>query len=144
MRYPPRLAHLATRPVVVAKFTPTYALAHQIDDEEARERLDQALVGALLEDLLAATWTALAGSTRRLNEEGLLEKVARSLQDRPLRPGRSVEITGGLSAFFLRVDLAVGTASDAAARVLESEEGRKRVQLGIAEAGGFLARELTR
>ena len=53
MRYPPRLAHLATRAVVVAKLAPTYAAAHSIDDEEARVRLEASLSGSLLEDLLA-------------------------------------------------------------------------------------------
>ena len=35
MRYPARLAHLATRAVVVAKLAPTFAEAHHIDHEEA-------------------------------------------------------------------------------------------------------------
>lgn len=144
MRYPPRLGHLATRAVVVARFMPTYAQTHQVDEEEAAQRLDQALTGRLLEDLLAATWTALLGSTKRLNEEGLLEKVAKTLQDRPLRPGRVVEVTPALGAFFIQIDIAVGTASDAAARVMEGAEGRKRMELGVAEAGAFLARELSR
>ena len=73
MRFPPRLAHLATRQVVVAKLTPTYARAHQLDEDEARLRLEAALKGPLLEDLLEATWRALLGGTKRLSEDGLLE-----------------------------------------------------------------------
>lgn len=144
MRVPPRLGHLATRAVVVAKLTPTYASAHQVDEEEAGIRLDAALRGALLEELLAATWTALLGGTQRLTEDGLLEKIAKTLQDRPLRPGRPAPLTPGWSAFLIQIDLAVGTAGDAAARVMEGEQGRKMAALGTAEAGRFLAKELTR
>lgn len=144
MRYPPRLGHLATRAVVVARLLPTYARAHQVDEAEAQTRLDGALRGPLLEDLLAATWNALLGGTKRLSEEGLLEKVAKTLQDRPLRPGREVEPTPGWSAFLIQVDLALGTVSDAAARVMEGEQGRKMAALGTAEVGAFLAKELTR
>jgi hypothetical protein len=144
MRFPPRLGHLATRPVVAAKLRPTYAQTHQIDEEEAEQRLSQALRGPLWEDLLALTWECLQGKTQRLNEEGLLEKVAQALKDRPLRPGRVVEPTPALSAFWVLLDLEAGTASEVARRVLESPEGRKHVQMGLAEAGRFLAGELIR
>jgi hypothetical protein len=144
MRYPPRLAHLATRAVVVAKLVPTYAAAHSVDDEEARSRLDASLSGSLLEDLLAASWEALLGGAKRLTEDGLLEKVAKSLQDRPLRPGRKVEPTTGWSAFLVLADLEAGTASEAARRLLETDAGQLRARAGLAEVGGFLARELTR
>jgi hypothetical protein len=144
MRYPPRLAHLATRAVVVAKFIPTYAQAHSVDDEEARTRLDASLSGSLLDDLLAATWASLLGESKRLNDDGLLEKVAKSLKDRPLRPGRTVETTPGWSAFLVLADLAAGTASEAARRLMETDAGRTRAQAGLSEVGAFLARELTR
>jgi hypothetical protein len=144
MRYPPRLAHLATRAVVVAKLVPTYASAHSVDDEEARERLDASLSGSLLEELLAATWMALLGGSKRLNEDGLLEKVAKSLKERPLRPGRKVEPTAGWSAFLVLADLSAGTASEAARRLMETDAGKTRAQAGLAEVGAFLGRELTR
>lgn len=144
MRYPPRLAHLATRPVLAAKLAPTHAKAHGIDEEEAVERLGSALSGPFLEDLLAATWEALKGKAKRLDEAGLLEKIAETLADRPQRPGRVAPLTPGLSAFMLLLDLAAGTASEAARRVMESPEGQRRAQLGLAEAGALLARELTR
>jgi hypothetical protein len=144
MRYPPRLAHLATRAVVVAKLVPTYAAAHGLDDEEARARLDASLSGTLLEELLSGTWTALLGGTKRLDEGGLLEKVAKSLKDRPLRPGRTVQPTTGWSAFLVLADLSAGTASESARRLMETEAGQVRARAGLAEVGAFLARELTR
>jgi hypothetical protein len=144
MRYPPRLAHLATRAVVVAKLSPTYSTAHSLDDEEGVVRLDRALGGRLLEDLLAASWTALLGTTKKLDEEGLLQKVASSLKDRPQRPGKIATLTPGWSAFLVLADVEAGTASDAAQRLLESEEGKKRAVAGLAEVGKFLAGELTR
>ncbi len=144
MRYPPRLGHLATRAVVVAKLIPTYAAAHSVDDEEARTRLEASFSGSLLEDLLAASWAALLGGGKRLTDDGLLEKVAKSLKDRPLRPGRTVETTPGWSAFLVLADLAAGTASEAARRLMETDAGKARAQAGLQEVGAFLARELTR
>jgi hypothetical protein len=144
MSYPPRLGHLATRPVVVAKLTPTYAGAHHIDEEEAVQRLSTALQGRLLPSLLEEAWTAMRGKAKRLDDEGLLEKVATTLKDRPQRPGRVAAMTPAWSAFLVLVDLEIGTASDAARRVMESPEGRQRAQEGMAEAGRFLAAELTR
>ena len=144
MRYPPRLAHLATRAVVVSKLVPTYAQAHSIDDDEARSRLEAALGSSLLEELLAEAWGSLLGGSKRLSEDGLLEKVAKSLQDRPLRPGRTVETTPGWSAFLVLADLSAGTASESARRLMETEPGKVRARAGLAEVGEFLARELTR
>ena len=145
MRFPPRLGHLATRPVVVAKLVTTYANAHQIDEEEASQRLSRALAGPLWEDLLAAAWEAMKGKVKRLDEEGLLEKVATTLKDRPLRPGKAVgEPNAAWSAFMMVLDLEIGTAGDAARRVMETEQGRKMVAAGLLEAGKFLGGELTR
>lgn len=144
MSYPPRLAHLATRAVVVAKLMPTYARAHNIDEEEASQRLSTALAGRLLTALLESTWTAMRGTAKRLTDDGLLEKVATTLGDRPLRPGRPAPSNSAWSAFLILLDLEVGTASDAARRVMESDEGRRRGDEGLAEAGRFLAAELTR
>lgn len=142
--YPPRLGHLATRAVVVAKLTPTYAQAHRLDEEEAAQRLSAALAGRLLPQLLESTWEAMKGRTKRLTEEGLLEKVATTLGERPLRPGRVAALSPAWSAFLVVADLEAGTASDAARRVMETDEGRLRAREGLAEAGRFLAAELTR
>jgi hypothetical protein len=144
MPYPPRLAHLATRAVVVAKLMPTYARAHNIDEEEASQRLSSALSGRMLPALLDAAWTAIRGGAKRLTDDGLLEKVATTLGERPLRPGRVATLNPSWSAFLILADLEVGTASDAARRVMETDEGRRRGDEGLAEVGRFLAAELTR
>ena len=144
MKYPPRLGHLATRPVVVNKLVPTYAKAHQIDEQEAGQRLERAIAGRIWEDLLAATWEAMKSRVKRLDEQKLLEKVLATLGDRPLRYGRVVEPTPAWSAFMMLLDLEIGTAGDAARKVMESEQGRKMAAAGLAEAGMFLAIELTK
>ncbi|HVE83034.1 MAG TPA: hypothetical protein VND93_09320 [Myxococcales bacterium] len=144
MNHPPRLGHLATRAVIAARLAPTYAQAHNVDDDEAREQLERALRGSLWERLLDAAWAALLGSAKRLTEEGLLEKVAGTLKDRPLKPGRVAAVNPAWSAFLVLADLEAGTASDAARRVLESAEGQRRAQEGIEEVGRFLAGELGR
>ncbi|QRN99282.1 hypothetical protein JRI60_09785 [Archangium violaceum] len=144
MAYPPRLAHLATRSVVVAKLVPTYSRAHHIDEEEASQRLASALQGRLWSSLLEEAWLAMRGKSKRLDDEALVEKVATTLRDRPMRPGRVAELTPGWSAFLVLADLEAGTASEAARRVMESPDGRERARAGLAEVGGFLAAELTR
>lgn len=144
MAFPPRLGHLATRKVVAAKLVPTYAESHFVDEEEARQRLERALEGSVWEELLDATWSALTSKKTRLDEAGLLEKIAGTLKDRPLRPGKVAKQSPAWSAFLIRLDLEAGTASDMARRVLESEEGRQKAQQGLLEAGAHLAAELTR
>lgn len=130
--------------MVVNRLVPTYAQAHQVDEEEAGERLMRALAGSIWEDLLAATWEAMKARVKRLDEEKLLEKVATTLQERPLRYGKAVEATPSWGAFMMRLDLEIGTAGDSARRVMETEQGRKMMAAGLAEAGSFLATELTK
>lgn len=144
MPYPPRLSHLATRNVVIAKLMPTYAKAHNLDEGEAMERLRLALAGALLPTLLEEAWSYMQGQTKRLTDDGLLEKVAKTLQDRPEKPGRVAELTPGWSAFLVLADLEAGIASDAARQVMQSPEGQKRARAGLAEVGQHLAKELSR
>ncbi|MFZ5469357.1 MAG: hypothetical protein ACOZIN_07955 [Myxococcota bacterium] len=144
MNYPPRLGHLATRAVIGAKLLPTYAKAHGIDDDEAAQRLSAALAGQLYERLLAAAWEAMLAKKKRLDDAGLLEKVAESLRERPMRPGRTAELNPSWSAFLVVADLETGTASEAARRVMESVEGQQKAAAGLAEVGRFLAAELTR
>jgi hypothetical protein len=144
MRYPPRLAHLATKAVIASKLAPTYGVSHQIDDEEAVIRLNRALAGPLLDDLLSTAWTELVATKKKLTDEELLERVARALKDRPQRPGKVASLSPAWSAFLVRVDVEAGLASDSARRVLESDAGAKMVGQGLAEAGKHLATELLR
>ncbi|MFT3839360.1 MAG: hypothetical protein QM723_20420 [Myxococcaceae bacterium] len=53
-------------------------------------------------------------------------------------------MSAGWSAFLVLIDLDAGLASDSARRILESEEGKRRLADGVAEAGRFLATELLR
>ena len=145
MSYPPRLGHLVTRAVVAAKLRPTVAASHEIDEEEAQTRLERALATPLWEALLENTWAALNDKKRSVEEAALLEKIAGSLKDRPLRPGRLADaLKPAFSAFLVLVDLEAGTASDSARKVLESAQGEAMKKLGLTEAGRFLAQELTR
>jgi hypothetical protein len=144
MSYPPRLSHLATTPILVAKFLPTYMAAHQVDDDEAASRLERALKGQLRERLLTACWDALTAQKRRLNDDGLLEKVAGSLADRPLRRGRVAKLSPAWSAFLVLIDIEAGTAADTVRRAMENEIAQQKAAEGIVEAGAHLAAELTR
>ena len=144
MSYPPRLGHLVTRAVMAARLRPTFAGSHEIDEEEAQERLERALSGRLWELLLETTWDALNDKKRKSDPDAVLERVAGTLKDRPLKPGRIAKQNPAFSAFLVLIDLEAGTASDAARKVLESAQGEAMKQQGLAEAGRFLANELVK
>lgn len=144
MSYPPRLGHLVTRAVVAAKFRPLFATSHEIDENEAQERLERALAGRLWELLLDTAWFALTDKKREVDEAAMLEKIAKTLKSRPLRPGRDATLNPSFSAFLVMIDLEAGMASDAARKVLESPQGEAMKKAGLTEAGRFLAAELTR
>jgi hypothetical protein len=144
MSYPPRLSHLATRAVLVARLRPVFAEAHNLSDEEADQRLAAALSGSLLQEVLSYTWDELKNMRARLSEAEVLDRVAKSLAPRPLRPGRKAEVTRSWSAFFVLADIEAGIASEAARRALQSEEGQRMALEGLREAGRYLAAELLR
>jgi hypothetical protein len=144
MSYPPRLGHLVTRAVMAARFRPTFASSHEIDEDEAQERLERALAGRLWELLLESTWEALNDKKRKVDPDEVLERIAKTLKDRPLKPGRVATLNPAFSAFLVVIDLEAGTAGDAARKVLESAQGEVMKQQGIAHAGRFLANELVK
>jgi hypothetical protein len=144
MRFPPRFSHLATRSVVVTKLAPMCALAHDADDDEASERLDRGLKGPLLDDLLAACWQQLTSAPERPSDDAVLEQVAAALKKHGGKPGKTASVTPGWNAFLVLVDVRGGVAGDAARRVLETDEGKKRVAAGMVEVARHLATELTR
>src|SRR5262249_19602041 len=144
MTYPPRLSHLATRAVLVAKLRPAFAEAHRLADEEAGQRLETALSGPFLTELLEASWSAMRAMKPRLREGDLLDRAAETLGSRPLRPGRKAKANPAWSAFFVLADIQAGIASEAARRVMESEQGRRMAAEGLAEAGRHIATELLR
>jgi hypothetical protein len=144
MSFPPRLGHLVTRAVVAARLRPTFASSHEIDEEEGQERLERALAGGLWELLLDSTWAALNDEKRTIDEAALLEKIARTLKDRPLRPGKVATLSPQFSAFLVVIDLEAGMASDSARKVLESPQGEAMKKAGLIEAGKFLAHELVK
>jgi len=144
MSYPPRLGHLVTRGVMAARFRPTYAQSHEIDEDEAQDRLERAFGGRLWELLLETTWDALNDKKRAVDPEKVLERIAGTLKDRPLRPGKQATLNPAFSAFLVLIDLEAGTASDAIRKVLESPQGEAMKQQGLAAAGKFLAAELVK
>lgn len=142
--HPRRLAHLATRPIVVSRLAPMFAHIHEIDDEEAAQRLTRALAGNLLSELLDAAWAGLVELKKAKDDEALLEKLAKALAKHPYRHGRVIEPDAAWSAFLLRIDLEAGMAGQAAQRMMDAPEGKKMAAAGLATAGRYLAAELIR
>lgn len=143
MRYPARLGHLITRPVFVTKLTSMAALAHDADEDEAASRLTRGLKGSLHEELLAACWAAWKRAAASATDDELLERVALGLTKRGGRAGKTVPVTIGWNTFLVVVDARGGGELGIGARVLESDEGKKRVAAALAEVASYLIGELT-
>jgi hypothetical protein len=141
-----RLPHVLTRADLVGLLASTYAAASGIDEELARERLEQALgaPGPLLQDLYDAIGAALAAELGpRQTEDEQLDRIRKNIPKRLRRPKEAAE-SAGISAVLVQVDLAIGVAPERMHAMLESEKGRAIVAQGLREVAQHLVKELLR
>jgi hypothetical protein len=138
-----RLPHVLTRADLVRLLAPTYAAARSVDEEEAHERLSQALATpAALDDLYRGLSHALAGAKGpRTTEDALLDRVSAHVAARRARPAPA---TPGISAALVRLDLEVGIAPEAMRATLATERGSALLEAGLRELGAHLVKELLR
>jgi hypothetical protein len=145
---PRRLPHVLTRADLVGLLTSTYAPASGVDEDLARERLDQALsspsAGPLLQDLYEAIGEELATERGpRQAEDDQIDRIAKNIPKRLRRPRPAPE-SAALSAVLVQVDLALGLAPERMQAMLESEKGRALLSQGIRQLAAHLVRELLR
>ena len=145
MYFSPRLAHVVTRGDLVALLAPTYARARAVDEEEARDRLTQALaVPAAVDDLYRGLSEALAeGKGPRTQVDAVVDRMSANIASRRAR-ARAAEGTPAVSAVLVRLDLEIGLAPESMRDTLASARGSALLEQGLREVGEFLAKELLR
>ena len=143
--FSPRLVHVVTRSDLVALLAPTYARARAVDEEEARERLTQALaVPAALDDLYRGLSEALAETKGpRTQVDAVVDRISANIASRRAR-ARAAEATPAVSAVLVRLDLEIGLAPESMRDTLASARGSALLEQGLREVGEFLAKELLR
>ena len=123
--------------------TPTYAAARGLDEEEAAQRLGQALAApGVLDELHAALSTALRDAKGpRTDEDALLDKLSAAVQARRGRV-RAAPDSPGVAAVLVRLDLENGIAPESMRATLASPRGRAVLEQGLAALGHHLVKEL--
>jgi hypothetical protein len=124
---------------------PTYAAVHQLEEEEAYERLERAFAQRdVFEDAMAGLSEALAERLGpRTQEDAVIDRLSQGIQKRAGRV-RAIEATPAISAALVQVDLAVGYAPEAMRAALGSEKGQGLLRDGWRSLGAHLLRELLR
>jgi hypothetical protein len=143
--FSPRLPHVVTRSDLIALLAPTYARARSVDDEEARERLAQALaIPAALDDLYRGLSAALADARGpRTQVDAVVDRISANVAARRAR-ARAAEATPAISAVLVRLDLEIGLAPEPMRATLATPRGSALLEAGLREVGAHLAKELLR
>jgi len=136
-----RLPHVLTRADLATLLTPTYAAAQNVDDEEAHDRLSNALGDArLLDDLYGSLSDALAAQQGKRTEDAIMDTLAKRVS---ARKGRLAAATGPeISAVIVRINLLLNLAPDAMRELLASGKGKATLDKGLRNLGTYLVREL--
>lgn len=141
--FSPRLPHVLPRKALAQMLLSTYAEAMSVDDEEAHERLTEALdAPGVLDDLYRGISAGLAGvKGPRTTPDALLDKLSAGVETRrnKVRPAPS---TAGLAAVLVRLNLELGLAPEPMRATLATDRGRAALDAGLAELGGHLVKEL--
>jgi hypothetical protein len=143
---PRRLSHVLTRADLVELLASTYATASGVDEELARERLQQAFSSAdsLLEDLYDAIGETLSAERGpRQTEDEQLDRMGKNIPKRLRRPRPAAE-SPALSALLVQIDLAAGLAPERMRAMLESDKGRALLAQGLRQLATHLVAELLR
>ncbi len=138
-----RLPHVVTQKDLVLLLAPTYAAARGVDEEEAQDRLAQALaVPAALEDVYRGLSEALrAAQGPRTTEDQLVDKLSAGVLARRAR-AKPAPATPAISAVLVRLDLEVGLAADAMRATLATPRGKALLDEGLRALGAHLVKDL--
>src|SRR5207237_6123112 len=111
--YSRRLPHVLTRADLARVVAPTYAKAAQVDEEEARDRLQRALESQRIADEVYAGLSAALADARgpRTSEDELIDKLSTGVQKRSRRV-RAAELSPAISAALVLFNLELGYAPE--------------------------------
>jgi hypothetical protein len=138
-----RLPHVITRADLVSLVAPTYAAARAVDEEEARDRLAQALErpGAA-DDLYRGLSDALAEAKGpRTTEDALMDRLSAGVAARRTR-AKAAAATPAIAAVMVRLDLEIGLAPEPMRATLASDKGRAILDQGLRALGAHLVKDL--
>jgi hypothetical protein len=143
--YSRRLPHVLPRADLARVIAPTYAKAAQVDPDEAEDRLQRALAIQRIADELYGGISAALAEARgpRTSEDEELDKLSAGVQKRRSRV-RAAELTPGVSAVLVSINLELGHAPEMMRDALRGEKGAALLQQGVREIGAHLVRELIR
>ena len=124
---------------------PTYAAAMSVDEEEARERLTQALaVPEIVEDLYWGISEALYDQQGpRTSEDALMDRLSKAVLERGGKV-KAAEAGPAVSAVLVRVNLELGLAPQTLRATLATEKGGAALDAGLKELGAHLVKSLLR
>jgi hypothetical protein len=140
-----RLPHVITRSDLARALAPTYAKAAQVDAEEAEDRLLRAFAKQrVLDEVYGGLSAALAEAKgARTTEDELVDKLSTGVQTR-LRRVRAAELTPGVSAVLVLVNVELGEAPERMRETLQAGKGKALLQEGLKALGAHLIKELIR
>jgi hypothetical protein len=138
-----RIRHIVTRSHLATMLTPTYAAALDVEDEEAHERLAQAVQDERVQDdLYEGLLEALKEKvSARTSADAILDKLSAAIEGRVHRV-RAAEATPAVAAVMVRINLVLGIAPEAMRAMLESDKGRALCFKGKHDLGRHLLKEL--
>lgn len=140
-----RVPHLFPKKALARLLAPTYAAGMNVDEEEAHERLSQAVEApGLVDDLLRGISAALEQKRGpRTPADRLLDKVSAGIAKRGGNV-RAAPSTPGIAAVLVRINLEIGLAPEPMRATLATPRGAAALEEGLAALGAHLVKELTR
>jgi hypothetical protein len=143
--FSPRIPHLFPKKTLARLLSPTYAAGMNVDEEEAHERLVQALdVPAVVEDLQRGISAALERKQGpRTSADKILDKLSAGVAKRGGNV-RAATSTPGIAAVLVRVNLEIGLAPEPMRATLATPRGAAALEEGLEALGAHLVKELTR
>jgi hypothetical protein len=141
--FSPRVPHLFPKKTLARVLTPTYAAAMSVDDEEAHERLLQALdARGVVEDLQRGIGAALeAKRGPRTPEDKLLDKLSAGIEKRSGLV-KAAEATPAVSAVLVLLNLELGLAPEPMRATLATPRGAAALEEGLKALGSHVVKEL--
>ena len=136
-----RLPHILPTRELVRLLLPTYAEASSVDDAEAQDRLETALVSVDLRDELYRAFERSLAEQRgsRTTEDQQLDRLSQALSKR--HNFKAVPAGPAVAAALVGINLAAGLGEGLAA-ALATDKGRALYDRGLATLAGELVKEL--
>src|SRR6478609_8102701 len=127
-----RLPHVITRSDLALIVALTYAASANVDFDEAHERMQRAVANhAIVDELYDGISAALEGMKGpRTTEDELVDKLSAGVQKRRSRV-KAADLTPGISAVLVRVNLELGYAPEMMRAALANEKGKKLFAKGL-------------